>query len=1050
MTRPFSRRLAVETLESRDVPAVTVADIPSQPIPVNHPIFLPVTATSSLAAGQVTTTVASNNPAIAAKVLTGGRSIRFDVSGVDANNAPFTGSFTIRLFENEAPLATATLINLATAANGQSAYYVNKVFHRVIPGFIIQGGSPNGDGIGGSSLPDVKDEFNPDYTFASNGIVAIANAYDDNNNAQFFVTDLNLPLSTQAAAGQSSRPEYLDFNHTIVGIITSGFDTYAKIRDTPQTSPGSTVPTSKPIITGTTVFTDTQNAVIQLSPVGLAAGATANITVNAADASGPTTKAFTLTGVPDTVNTRAFLNPAPDVTTSLNTPVTVRFAATDLQPDTLTYAIRTATGAGTVSNFTNTAPPAGFTFGPIAADGTVTITPNANTVGRFTFEVGVRDQTDRTGTGNVDNAGNYDTQVVTLIVTPRVALTGPTAANTSSPVMFTATITSPATPAGTVTFTSGSTTLGTAPVVNGTATLTTSFPTGGNLPVVATYTPTDTTVPVGTSNTITVAVNGTPRVSLTGPGRAVAPGETFTLTSVVSATANSSGTITFTSGSTTLGTAPVVNGTATFSTSLPTVGTSSLMATFAPTNAANPSGTSPALAVVVATRPTVTLTGPGRTVRTDETIILTATVTGVSNPAGTVTFFANGTSLGTGTVTNGVATLATTIASPSGAPVTLTATFAPADLATALGATSAPISQAVTIVTPPVAPDTSSITLTGPGRAVAVGEMFTLTATITGPANPVGVVTFSNNGSVIGSAIVTNGVATLLTNLATAGTASLTAAFAPQSLATATAATSTAVAVMVTAATTTPTTPTTPTATVSTRVTAAAPFPGDPSEVSLTRADGTTSQLRPYEAAFNGGVTVVTGDVTGDGVPDVVIVPQSAGGAVVKVIDGATGLTVLTRLVFEERYRGGLNVVLGDLAGRGYSQIVIGAGAGGGPRVVVLDAKLSTTDRDFFAHDPAGRGGVTVGVSSPAPGGALAIVTSVPGDSATFDGKTGAKLSGGSTTPAIAGTTGTTTVPASTRAAALTATPTAASLRQMLGSTSPTTTADPLADPTAV
>ena len=131
-----------------------------------------------------------------ADVVTGGRSVRFDVSGVDSTNTPFTGSLTVRLFENSAPLATGTIINLVNAG-----FYNNKIFHRVIPGFVIQGGSPNGDGIGGSTLPDVQDEFNADFTFASNGLVAMANARDDNNNSQFFITDLNLPLA--------SRPENL-------------------------------------------------------------------------------------------------------------------------------------------------------------------------------------------------------------------------------------------------------------------------------------------------------------------------------------------------------------------------------------------------------------------------------------------------------------------------------------------------------------------------------------------------------------------------------------------------------------------------------------------------------------------------------------------------------------------------------------------------------------------------------------------------------------------------------------------------------------------------
>src|SRR5947207_1058992 len=153
------------------------------------------------------------------------RSRPITVSGTDSNNVVFTGVLTLRLFESEAPLATSNIITLV-----KSGYYDGKDFHRIVNDFVIQGGSPNGDGQGGSSIvSDVRDEFNAQFTFASRGIMAMANAGDDNNNAQFFITDpFIVSNGSEVPAPLDRRSQFLNFNHTIVGILTSGFDIYQK------------------------------------------------------------------------------------------------------------------------------------------------------------------------------------------------------------------------------------------------------------------------------------------------------------------------------------------------------------------------------------------------------------------------------------------------------------------------------------------------------------------------------------------------------------------------------------------------------------------------------------------------------------------------------------------------------------------------------------------------------------------------------------------------------------------------------------------------------
>lgn len=408
--RPAAR-LGIEMLEAREVPAVLLRPIfdPAVPglanISNDKPTYLPVTVTNT-PAGAVTTTVTSNNAGVKAEVVQGGRSIRFDVTGTDKDGVPFSGSMTIRLFETAAPQTAQRLIDLVN-----SGFYANKLFHRIIDNFVIQGGSPNGDGQGGSPLPDLPDEYNKDFTFSSYGVVAMANAGDDNNDSQFFITDIDQPLA--------SRPQNLNFNHTIVGLLTDGFDTFQKVITTRVS--GST-PTNPVTIVGAAVFTDTENAVVKLTPQNGFTG-TAGVTVTARDGSGPTTQTLTVTSVADGVDSKPFITtPVPDQTTTAGKPVSFDVPTTDADGDPVTVVVRGVTrdANGTLA-FTGT--PANVTA--TVVNGRVTVTPNAGFTGTAEFAVGVRQ------TSAADSKDNYDTQVVRLRVDPAPADPGtPTTPNT--------------------------------------------------------------------------------------------------------------------------------------------------------------------------------------------------------------------------------------------------------------------------------------------------------------------------------------------------------------------------------------------------------------------------------------------------------------------------------------------------------------------------------------------------------------------------------------------------------------------------------------------
>jgi hypothetical protein len=123
-----------------------------------------------------------------------------------------------------------------------------------------------------------------------------------------------------------------------------------------------------------------------------------------------------------------------------------------------------------------------------------------------------------------------------------------------------------------------------------------------------------------------------------------------------------------------------------------------------------------------------------------------------------------------------------------------------------------------------------------------------------------------------------------------------------------------------------------------------------------------TGEIQAYEDSFRGGVRAALGDVTGDGVRDVVIVPGTGGAPRLRIIDGATGNTAADFLVYEDSFRGGLYVALGDVNGDNKADIITGTGNGGAPRVRVLDgASLGkTVIRDTFAYEDTFRGGVLV------------------------------------------------------------------------------------------
>ena len=119
-----------------------------------------------------------------------------------------------------------------------------------------------------------------------------------------------------------------------------------------------------------------------------------------------------------------------------------------------------------------------------------------------------------------------------------------------------------------------------------------------------------------------------------------------------------------------------------------------------------------------------------------------------------------------------------------------------------------------------------------------------------------------------------------------------------------------------------------------------------------------------FEEDFKGGVQTAVADVNNDGISDVIVGAGAGGGPRVQVFNGATNFTttLFDFFAFSTEFSGGVDVAGGDFNADGFADIVVGAGAGGGPQVSIFDGRTGNVLTQFFAYDQSFRGGVTVAV----------------------------------------------------------------------------------------
>jgi hypothetical protein len=127
---------------------------------------------------------------------------------------------------------------------------------------------------------------------------------------------------------------------------------------------------------------------------------------------------------------------------------------------------------------------------------------------------------------------------------------------------------------------------------------------------------------------------------------------------------------------------------------------------------------------------------------------------------------------------------------------------------------------------------------------------------------------------------------------------------------------------------------------------------------------------------YTGELRTAVGDVTGDGIADIIVGAGPGGGPRIKVIDGASQATVYDFFVFEKEFTGGVFVAAGDFTGDGLDDIVIGAGEGGGPRVLILNAANLSVIADVFVFEQTFRGGARVATGDVNGDGITDLITS--------------------------------------------------------------------------
>lgn len=428
-----------------------------------------------------------------------------------------------------------------------------------------------------------------------------------------------------------------------------------------------------------------------------------------------------------------------------------------LSPTSVVYGAENATFSATVPTGSSTVTfsnGSGWTSGALAVTGgTVT-----SSISNATWAAG-------SYTISAAYAGNAEYQATTTPATFTVTKATPTLSVTSSDltvsygssVTFTATISSGAT--GSITFLDSGSSIGTGTISGTTATFTTTTLAVGTHTITASYAASTDFNAVTSSSIAQTVTKATPTLSVTSSGTPAAPGASVKFTATISS--GPTGTITFYDSGTSIGTGTISGTAATFTTTTLALGSHSITAGYAGGTDYN-SVTSSVFTQAILATPTLSVATSGTPTTYGTSVTFTATIS--AGPTGSITFYDSGTSIGTGTISSGKATLA--ISTLTGGTHSITAGYGGnPDYGPV---TSSAISQVVNKATP-------TITLATSVNPSAYGAAVTFTAML--PTGPTGSVTFYSGSTSLGSGTVSSTKATLTTTSLALGTDSITAKY---------------------------------------------------------------------------------------------------------------------------------------------------------------------------------------------------------------------------------------------------------------------------------
>src|SRR4051812_41312455 len=211
--------------------APVIDAIPNAVIPAGKSLIVPVTA-SSANGHPLTFTATSSTNRIAVSLKTNNPFWKLTVVQAAASNVPgafptpFRGGVTtvtnvgdmvFMLFQDVAPRTMDVFSGLSSSG----FYNSNTIFHRIVPGFVIQGGDPLTNGTGGPVFR-YDDEFSTNALFSGHGQLALANSGKDTDGSQFFVT--------------YGPQRFLDLGYTLFGQLVRGFNVLTNLINTPTNS----------------------------------------------------------------------------------------------------------------------------------------------------------------------------------------------------------------------------------------------------------------------------------------------------------------------------------------------------------------------------------------------------------------------------------------------------------------------------------------------------------------------------------------------------------------------------------------------------------------------------------------------------------------------------------------------------------------------------------------------------------------------------------------------------------------------------------------------